>query len=205
MPIIIDDFEQGSAGWFLARLGNPGASSIDKIITTKGEQSKQCTDYLYQLAGEIITGKAEEGYASQAMINGIEREESSRALFEMIHGVDVRQCAIVYKDDRRLFHCSPDGLVNGNEPIELKNPMLKTQIKYLLNGTLPTEYFSQTQMQLYVCESEVCHFMSAYEGLPPLNIKVQRDDKFIAKMEVELENFANELKVVVEKIRKAAA
>ena len=111
MAIIIDSFDQKSPEWMAARAGNPGASSISRIITTKGEVSKSREDYLFQLAGEKITGKCEEGFQTQAMINGTEREAAARALFEMIYGVEVRQAALVYKDEFKLFHCSPDGLV----------------------------------------------------------------------------------------------
>lgn len=202
MSIIITDFEQNSPEWYRARLGSVGASSVDKIITSKGEPSKQRTDYLYQLAGEILTGRAEETYQSQAMINGHEREAASRVLFEMIYGIEVKQCALVYKDERKLFHCSPDGLVWDNEPLELKNPMMKTQIKYLLSGNLPPEYFIQTQMQLYVCEKERGYFMSCYDGLRPLIVPVYRDEAFLAKLEHELETFVCELAEIVEKLSK---
>lgn len=204
MPIIVTDFEQGSPEWYQARLGSVGASSVDKIITPKGEPSKQRTDYLYQLAGEILTGKAEETYQSQHMINGQEREDASRALFEMIFGIEVKQCALVYKDDRKLFHCSPDGLVWDDEPLELKNPMMKTQIKYLVSGKLPSEYFTQTQMQLYVCEKERGHFMSCYDGLKPLIVPFFRDEVFLTKLEHELETFVCDLAATVAKLRQAA-
>ena len=85
MPIIIE-CEQRSPEWFEAICGNVGASSVDKIITTKGEPSKQRTEYMMTLAAERITGKQEVGYLTQAMVNGIEREKEARMLFEQRHG-----------------------------------------------------------------------------------------------------------------------
>ena len=200
MAIIIDSFEQRSEEWMSARAGNPGASSVSKIITNSGEISKQRVDYLYQLAGETITGRCEEGFQSQAMLNGCEREEAARTLFEMIYGVEVRQVGIVYKDEFKLFHCSPDGLVGDNALIELKNPMLKTQVKYLLDGKLPSDYFSQCQMSLYVTERELCYFMSAYEGMPPFIIEVRRDERFISLLAKALDDFAADLILTVRKL-----
>lgn len=200
MAIILDSFEQRSEEWMSARAGNPGASSISKIITNSGEISKQRVDYLYQLAGEKITGKCEEGFTSQAMLNGIEREEAARALFEMIYGVEVKQVALVYKDEFKLFHCSPDGLVGENAVLELKNPMLKTHVKYLLDGKLPSDYFGQCQMSLYVTDRELCYFMSAYEGMPPLIIEVRRDERFISLLAKALSDFAAELILTVRKL-----
>jgi len=200
MPIIIDSFDQKSPEWMAARAGNPGASSISKIITNSGEISKQRTEYLYQLAGEKITGKCEEGFQSQAMINGTEREAAARALFEMIYGVEVRQAALVYKDEFKLFHCSPDGLVGDNAILELKNPMLKTHVKYLIEGKLPADYFGQCMMSLYVTERELCYFMSAYEGMPPFILEVRRDERYIALLAKALDDFAADLIKTVRKL-----
>ncbi len=38
MPIIIENVVQGSEEWHRLRVGSVGASSIDKIITTKGHE-----------------------------------------------------------------------------------------------------------------------------------------------------------------------
>jgi putative phage-type endonuclease len=201
MPIIIDDITQGSPEWLSAICGNVGASNVDKIITTKGERSKQREDFMYQLAGERITGKREETFQSQAMQNGIEREAAARTLFEMIYGVEVRQVGIVYKDEWKLCHASPDGLIKGNAGLEIKNPMVKTAVKYLLNKKLPTEYFCQIQMSLYVTEVDLWYFMSNYEGLPPLILECHRDEAFIKKLEAELNQFNEELLGIVERLK----
>ncbi|HDQ04855.1 MAG TPA: hypothetical protein ENN23_09935 [Deltaproteobacteria bacterium] len=200
MALIIDTFEQGSPEWFAACCGNPGASNIDKIITSTGARSKQRDEFMMQLAGEQVCGKREDTFQSQAMLNGIEREESARSLFEMVKSVEIKKVGIVYKDEKRLFHCSPDGLIGDNQGIEIKNPMMKTHVKYLLAGRLPTEYFCQIQMSLYVAERELWYFMSAYEGLPPLIIEVQRDEEFIKKLESELNAFNSELLTMVKKL-----
>lgn len=200
MPIIIDDIIQGSPEWFSACCGNVGASNIDKIITTTGARSKQREEFMYQLAGERITGKKEETFQSQAMLNGIEREAGARQLFEFIYAVEVRQVGIVYKDEWKLCHVSPDGLIGDNAGLEIKNPMMKTAVKYLLNGTLPTEYFCQIQMSLYVTERESWWFMSNFEGLKPLIIEVHRDEAYIKKLESELNQFNTELLEMVNKL-----
>jgi putative phage-type endonuclease len=201
MPIIIDDIIQGSPEWHKARAGNVGASSIDKIITTTGTRSKQREDFMMQLAGERLTGKCEETYQSQAMLNGIEREATARILFEMINGVECRQVGIVYKDEWKLCHCSPDSLIGENEGLEIKNPMMKTHVKYLLSGKLPMEYFGQCQMSLYVTERDKWNFMSCYDGLPPLIIEVSRDEAYLKKLAEELDVFNTEMLAIVEKLK----
>lgn len=202
MPIIITDYEQGSEDWFKAKAGNVGASSIDKIITTTGARSKQREDFMMQIAGERLTGKCEETFQSQAMLNGIEREAAARALFEMINGVECQKVGIVFKDDWKLCHCSPDSLIGNSEGLEIKNPIMKTHVKYLLAGKVPTDYFGQLQMSLYVTERDKWHFMSCYEGLPPLIIEVGRDDAYLKKLADELDAFNTEMLAIVERLKK---
>lgn len=201
MPIILTDIAQGTPEWFAACCGNVGASNIDKIVTTKGERSKQRDDYMMTLCAERITGQKEAGYSNQAMLNGIEREAEARTLFEMAQGCEVVQVGLIYKDEKKLCHCSPDGLIGDNEGFEVKNPLSKTHVKYLIGNTLPTDYFCQVQFSLYVSEREYWWFMSHYPGLKPLMLKVGRDDKWIAKMEAELNQFNEELAEMVERIR----
>jgi len=200
MPLILN-CEQKSPEWFAACAGNPGASSIDKIITTKGEPSKQREEYMLTLAVERITGRAENGFVTTAMQTGIEREAEARTLFEMAHDVEIQQVGLIYKDERKECHCSPDGLIGDSEGIEIKCPLGKTHAKYLLGGKLPTEYFCQVQFSLYVSEREYWHFLSYYPGLKPLMLKVGRDDKWIEKCEKELESFNQELAELVEKLQ----
>jgi predicted phage-related endonuclease len=203
MPIIIDSFPQRSTEWMIARAGNPGASSISKIITSTGQISKQREDYIMQLAAENVSGRPEDsGYLSRHMVNGIEREDSSRALFEMVYGVEVRQVGIVYKNEFKMFHCSPDGLIVGSDiPIEMKNPMQKTHVKSLLDDSVPTDYFGQCQMTLYVMETEKLYFMSNSDNLPPFIKEVGRDESYIGKIAKALDDFWVDLCRMVEKIK----
>lgn len=201
MAIIIDNFLQGSDLWMKEKAGNPGASDISKIITSKGERSKQRDEYMRQLAGELITGECEETVQSIHMKNGLEREGEARTLFEMIHNVDVRRVALIYKDEQKQYHVSPDGLVGDEAGIEIKCPMMKTQVKYLLDGKLPTDYFSQIQMSLYVSERKYWWFLSYYKKLPPLILRIERDGAFISKLKAELDAFCVELQITVKKLK----
>lgn len=198
--IIIDDIEQGTEAWVKEKAGKPGASSFDKIVTTKGEPSKSRTDYLYQLAGEAIIGRQEEGYTNFAMQQGIEREAESRALFEMLHGVTVRKVGLIYRDESRSVLCSPDGLLEDCG-LEMKNPLLKTHVKYLLDGKFPTDYFQQVQGSMYVTGFSRWFFMSHYPGAPPLILEVKRDEVFISKLAYEMDKFLFELAGLIRRLK----
>jgi len=200
--IICPDIIQGSLEWFTLKAGIPSAGSFDKIITTKGEPSKQRQKYLYQLAGETITGQKESTYQNQNMINGTERESLSRMVFEMMHEVERQEVGFVFKDERKDRGVSPDGLVVGKrEGLEMKNPLMSTHIDYLLRKKLPTDYFCQVQGGLYVTGYEAWWFTSMYFGLPPFILRVERDEKFIEILSREMDAFCQELDETVKKLR----
>uniref|UniRef100_A0A6M3JLJ6 Putative exonuclease n=1 Tax=viral metagenome TaxID=1070528 RepID=A0A6M3JLJ6_9ZZZZ len=199
--MIVIDVPQGSPEWFAEKAGKPSASSFDKIVTTKGEPSKQAQGYLYQLAAEVITGQAEQGYQSAAMTLGIEREAESRTLYELINGVEVQQVGFVYADEQKLYGCSPDGIVGDEWGLELKNVLPKTQVAYLLNGGLPSDYFCQVQGSLLVTGFDRWEFFTYSPRLDPFQLSVGRDEIFIQKLKEQLEKFCFELARIVRKLR----
>lgn len=201
MPIIERSFAQRSPEWFQARLGNPGASEIDNIITSEGKVSKSRTDFLYTLAAQRVRNKADEGFQSQAMLNGNIKEDEARRYFEFINDVEIEQCGMIYKDERKLCHASPDGLISTDCGIEIKCPLAKTQAKYLIENKLPTQYVVQIQSSLYMSERAYWWFLSYCDGMKPLIIKVEPDKAFIAKLEVEIELFNRELAEICERIK----
>jgi putative phage-type endonuclease len=194
----IFECEQNSPEWYAARCGIPTASSFDKIITTKGEPSKQKQKYLYQLAGERITRSPEESYQNAAMQRGKELENEARLLYGIISGVEALPVGFCLAEG---YGASPDGLVAGTGLLELKCPLLATHVGYLLDNALPTDYFQQVQGQLLVTGRVWCDFMSYYPGIKPLLIRVQRDEKFIRALKIELEVFVSELETLTERLK----
>ena len=195
------NIEQGSPEWYAARTGIPTASNFDKLITSSGDPSKQRQKYLYQLAGERITGVAEETYKNGTMQRGSELEKSARELYELVNDVPVVQVGICYADKDKKFSCSPDGLIGDDGVIEIKCPLISTHVSYLLEQKLPTDYFQQVQGGLYIAGREWCDFVSFYPGLKPLIVRVKRDEKFIEKLSEALDAFCDELGKVTERIR----
>jgi len=199
--MIIIECDQRSDQWFTEKAGVPGSSSFDKIVTTKGEPSKQRTGYMHQLAAEAITGKIEQGYTNAFMDEGTAREDESRGLYELIKGVTVEQVGFIYPDEEKKYGCSPDGLISRERGLEMKNPLPKTQVAYLLAGKIPTDYFQQVQGSLLITGFERWDFMSYVPGLPPFIIPVYRDEAFIKKLKEDLDRFCNELAGVIKKLK----
>jgi predicted phage-related endonuclease len=198
---IITDCEQGTEEWMTHRVGSVGASSLDKIITSTGKRSTQRKKYMYQLAGEILTGQKAKSFSTPAMEEGIRREAESRELFEMIHEVEIEQIALMVPDNKPGWHISPDGLIDRSIGFEVKNPNMSTHVEYLDKAILPTKYKLQLQMSLYVSGYDKWWFMSHYPGLKPFIISVDRDDALITIIYKELKLFVAELNELVERLK----
>jgi len=193
--------EQYSPEWWAERLAHPTSSQYSKIVTSKGEPSKQRTAYMHELAAERLTGKQEDTFISIAMQKGSERESLSRQVYEMENEVEVVQVGLCISDCGR-WGASPDGLVGDDGLVELKNPLGKTQVERLLTlePKLPTAYIQQVQGQLLVTGRLWCDFVSYVPGLPLFTLRVYRDSIFCDKLEAALIEFCEELDEVCEKL-----
>ncbi len=199
--MIIVNCEQNSEQWFKEKLGKPSASNASRIITNEGEPSKQRTSYLYTLCGEILTGKQEESYQNGNMLTGQEREDESRKFYEFSQKVKVKQVGVIYQNNQKKFLCSPDGIIQNKYGLELKNVLPKTQVKYLLDNKLPSEYFSQIQFSLCVTGFKYWVFCSYVPSMKPLIIRVKPDKEFQYKLKKELTKFCQDLEAVIRKVK----
>lgn len=188
----IIECEQRSDEWWNAKLGIPTASCFHRIVTTKGDRSKQRDGYLYSLVAERLVGKQDESYMSPAMEEGILREEESRWVYAMTYEVVVDEVGFCLADNGR-WGCSPDGLVGDDGLIELKNPKAKTAVEYLVGGNLPSTYYQQVMGGLFVTGRDWADFISYCEGLPLLVVRVKPDKEFFEKLEEELTLFCDDL------------
>jgi len=198
--IILKDLVQGSDPWFSEKIGKPSASNCSKILTNDGKPSKQSEGYAFELCAERVTGHRAEDYKNGAMLAGQEREDESRKMFELMYNVEIEKVGVIYKDEDKKFLCSPDGITKSYG-LELKNPLGKTQAKYLYDGGLPSEYFGQVQFSLYVTGFKKWVFMSYVPGMKPLIIEVKPEVAFQKALAVELEMFCVCLDEIEKKIR----
>lgn len=196
------EIEQNTDAWYTERLGKPSASNADRIMTDDLKPSKQRQGYMEELAAERITGRRDiNGFRSSYMDQGHDQQEESRKLYELMHDCEVSPAGVCYQDENKLFLCSPDGLIAGSHGLEMKNPAPKTQVKYLLGNKLPTEYMPQIQFSLLVTGFNFWDFFSYSPGLPPLWVRVARNEAYINAMKLELIKFCSELEIIVNKIK----
>lgn len=191
--MILLDCEQGSEEWLEARCGVVSASCFDKILTTTGKASTQADNYMNKLVAEFFTREKDSIKQTEWMQRGIEMEAEARTYYELTTGREVSQVGFIYKDESRLIGCSPDGIML-DRGIEIKCPAPHTQIKYLLDQKLPTEYFLQVHGSMWVTGFDEWDFLSYCPNLPPLLLTVKRDplacawlDRFMCEF-VELMN-----------------
>ena len=191
--MIILDCIQGTPEWVEARLGIPTSSEFSKIITpAKGDYSSQAVTYQHKLIAERLTGKEATGFMSDWMERGKEMEAEARSWYEFTQGVTVQQVGFVYQDERKLFGCSPDGLLE-NKGWECKCPSPGVMVSYMLDGGLPREYIPQVQGSMFITGYESWDFTVYHPDFDPILITVKRDDEFIAKLEKHLGRFNKEL------------
>jgi hypothetical protein len=192
--------EQRTDEWFAARLGVPSASSFDKIITTKGELSKQAQKYLYKLAGEKVSGRAEDMFQSAAMQRGCELEDEARSFYQIVNDVVVDQVGFCISEIG--VGCSPDGLVGEEGGLEIKCPIISTHVEYLLNeNALISEYFQQVQGSLFVTGRKWWDLISYYPALKPLVVRIYPDTKFQEALKSVLSTFCADLSETIKKIQ----
>lgn len=195
-----EPIEQRSDAWYAARLGKPTASQFSRIISGKTGNKAQEPWKLYQaeLVAERIFGRqmGRDLSGNRAVQHGVATEpEAAAALAERIGPF---QPGGFFTDDAERYGASPDGLIekgNRREICEIKSPYeLPNHVKTLLYG-ISDDHRAQIQGQLWVSESDVCHFWSFHPDAPAFYVRVGRDDPFIRKLDTLLDEFCEELTV----------
>jgi len=180
---IIKDIEQGSQEWLQLRLGIATASNFKKIITSTGAESKSLKDYAFELASDSLLTEPEASFQSEAMIRGNELEEEARSYYSFVNDVKIDQVTFIKKDE---IGYSPDGLIADNGLIEIKCPLKKNHLKYLIDNKLPSEYKPQVQGGLYISEREYCDFISYHplfkDDKKMFVVRVYRNEEYIKKL-----------------------
>jgi hypothetical protein len=199
--IQIIDCEQGSAEWFAARAGIPTASEFSTVMAKgkDGGASVTRAKYLRQLAGEILTEEpAPEGYSNAHMERGKIMEDEARDYYAFVHSVEPQRVGFI-RNGRKGG--SPDSLIGTDGGLEIKTAIPAVQIERLQRGTLPPEHRAQVQGSLWVTERDWWDFISYWPKLPPLVVRVYRDEDYIAQIAKAVDAFNEELDAIVQSIR----
>lgn len=194
----IFNIEQGTDEWHKARRGVITGSRFKDIVTpAKGDLSSSSKKYMYELVAERM-GATIENFSNEYMQRGTELEADARSAYEFIKDATVDEVGFCLEG---IIGVSPDGLINDDGGLEIKCPKETTHISYLDDGGLPLIYKPQVQGSLWITGREWWDFMSYHPQLPPLIIRVYRDEDYIKNMEKVITKFAEDMLELEQKLR----
>jgi putative phage-type endonuclease len=200
--------------WLAQRIAKVTASRISDVIAkTKTGVSTSRQNYLIQIVTERLTGKkADSGFVSQAMLDGIERESAARELYERTRGVSVTEVGFFDHPIIKNSGASPDGAVNAEEDgkyaglIEIKCPIETTHTNTLMSKSVPSKYIPQMQWQLACTGAKWVDFVSYNPNFPEGELqlfvaRVDRNDDMINELETEVIKFLDEVEQTIIKLK----
>lgn len=176
---------QRSPEWFAARAGrltgSKAADAIDFLKTgSKGESAKR-RDYRFQLLAERLSGQPDEdGFVSDAMQRGIDKEQEARDAYEILTGRAAMVSGFL-SHTSILAGCSLDAHVGDFDGLlEIKCPKTATHLEYLRAGVVPAKYLPQITHNLWISGAGWCDFLSFDDRLPEniqtFLVRVERDE-----------------------------
>jgi len=199
------DLIQGSPEWITARLGFVSASNIDSVMS-KGKSGEAIgrKKYKTRLVAERLTGQPVESYSNDAMAWGVQTEGEARMAYEAATGTFVDQTGFWKHPEIQWVGCSPDGLIGEDGGCEYKCPNTTTHLDYLFTQEIPSDYYKQIQMNLWVTGRKWWDFCSYDPRLPEKNRlfikRVERDNPMIEAMELEVKQFLKEVEELIIKL-----
>jgi len=194
-----EDYPQGSELWLGVRLAKLTASKIHDATAKQqnGKYYKARENYMKANIAEKLTGISQDAFVSSAMKWGVETEPQARAAYEFAKDVEVKQVAFADHPAIPMSGASPDGLVGDKGLLEIKCPNMGTHLDRLATNEIPQEYLAQMQWQMACLDREWCDFLDFDPRMPEhlnkLIIRVERDDKYIQEMEIEVIKFNSEI------------
>jgi YqaJ-like recombinase protein len=204
MSMQIFDCEQGSAEWFTARMGIPTASEFKTIIGINKDAREKVTrrNYLYRLAGEILTGEPAENYSNSHMDRGNAMEPEARSWYAFLQDEEVKPVGFIRDGDKGA---SPDSLVGNHGVLEIKTALPSVLVDLLLKDEFPSAHMAQCQGNLWVAEREWLDLLVFWPTMPKLAKRIFRDENYIKMLEKAVSDFNSDLAETVAKIRAKAA
>jgi hypothetical protein len=156
--------------------------------------------YMMEIVASAVTGRDKVGGKSAAMDHGNDTEADAFDHYAAVNFADVRKAQMLILRDTRIA-ATPDGFVEDHQDgpglLEIKCPESKTHLATWMARELPEEYFEQVQGQLWISGRQWCDFVSFDNRFPPsmwmVQIRVQRDEEFIDRMEARVRAFADEV------------
>ena len=195
--------EQRTDEWFAARLGKVTASKVSDVMS-KGMGRET---YMTYLIAEVLTTERASSFTNTAMEWGTATEPYARQAYEALNNLWVEEIGFAQHPTIERAGASPDGLVGDDGLIEIKCPNTATHLDTLIDKTVPKKYRDQMQFQMACTGRKWCDFVSFDNRLPEnlqiFVLRVERDDKHIAEMEIAITKFLAEMQEKIDKLTKS--
>jgi YqaJ-like viral recombinase domain len=195
--------EQGSDEWKKLRAGKVTWSNLGKVMAKGAGVTRR--NYLYEVMAEQDSGiPAPEGFKSQAVKNGTEREPEGRRLYEEQMDVVVDQVGFINHPNIPYFGGSPDGImVSLRGGIEIKSPELPTFSERVDGAPIPKDYNLQCHGFMETEALEWVDWVNYFPGYPLLIQRIYRDQKLINEIIAEVRLFNEEVEEKRYKLKNA--
>ena len=182
---------QGSHEWLMARLGKPTASRFDSIMTPSTRKySKSARSLRNRLLAEEVLGYPLDDVNNEWTHRGTSMEAEAVAWYEFQREVQVERVGFVLRDDERVG-ASPDGLVGTDGGLEIKCFSAPRHVECLL-GDDPAP-LTQVQGCMWICQRQWWDVLAYNPSFPPVLIRVQRDEQFVADLDAAVGKFLVDL------------
>jgi putative phage-type endonuclease len=137
---------QRSPEWYAMREGMLTASSIACIFNENPYQTRK--KYLMEKCGFI------KGFSgSEASEWGVKYEPVANEVYSNLYGKKVFEYGLIPHPVYKFLGASPDGITEDGVMIEIKVPSSRE-----ITGIPPRYYWVQMQIQMEVCDLQLCHF-----------------------------------------------
>lgn len=204
MSLQIITCDQNSPEWFQARMGIPTASMFGTVMAKGKDGGASATrkNYLFKLAGEIISGEPMENYQNANMERGHEMEKEARSWFAFLSDSPLERVGFIRNGQKG---CSPDSLIGADGMVEFKSNQPHIIIDLILKDQFPPEHMAQCMGALWIAEREWIDLCCYWPSMPKFVQRLHRDEAYIAKLSAAIDAFNDELQEIVSRIRARAA
>lgn len=188
--MVIHDVDQNTIDWLKLHVGIPTASGFDNLVTPefKIREGEMPRTYLFKKLAEAWRGEPLIELNNFSVEQGLIVEDEARPFFSLETNLRVQQVGFITSDDGRCG-CSPDGLIGGDNGLEIKSPAAHTHVKYLLDGKLPKEYAAQVHGSMFVTGRPKWTFMSYRRKFPALILEVPRNEEIMTRISEAVDRF----------------
>lgn len=165
--------------------------------------------YMCELVAQICTGEIPEEMSFKQCEWGKDWEDAARAHIELELDIDVEVPAFIFKDDKKRFGISPDGILiklyKGKKTgLELKCPYTsKVFVEFAACDKIKKEYNEQCQISMWVTGYEQWIFANYDPRMKTKNlhhILIERDQSYMDKYDRAEKAFIKDMDVMLDKM-----